>query len=293
MSERKNFFRFVIPSVLAFALSGVYTIVDGFFIGQRLGDTGLAAIVLGYPIAAIIQALGTGMGMSGAIRFTIMQAKESGEQRTCLGGTALLMLLAGGLITVLLLVFLHPLLRLLGAEGGYPAADRRVYPGHCRGDGVPASGYRLCAVYPEHGRCGLCHGCHDRRISDQCFPGLLLCLEMGHGWGCLGYRNRPGGHHAGGAGIFYCKESRFCPAVRLCHSVIFCFGVQGGSGSFWPDHFPYDHHRYDEPFSSAVWKRAGCGGLQLHQLRGQYRLSVAAGRGRWKPAAHQQALWGK
>ena len=117
MSERKNFFRFVIPSVLAFALSGVYTIVDGFFIGQRLGDTGLAAIVLGYPIAAIIQALGTGMGMSGAIRFTIMQAKESGEQRTCLGGTALLMLLAGGLITVLLLAFLHPLLRLLGAEG--------------------------------------------------------------------------------------------------------------------------------------------------------------------------------
>lgn len=117
MNERKNFFRFVIPSVLAFALSGVYTIVDGFFIGQRLGDVGLAAIVLGYPIAAIIQALGTGMGMSGAIRFTILQAKESGEERTCLGGTTLLMLLSGGLITALILGFLYPLLGLLGAEG--------------------------------------------------------------------------------------------------------------------------------------------------------------------------------
>ena len=37
----KKFFSYVIPSILAFALSGVYTIVDGFFIGQSLGDTGL------------------------------------------------------------------------------------------------------------------------------------------------------------------------------------------------------------------------------------------------------------
>lgn len=117
MSERKNFFRFVVPSILAFALSGVYTIVDGFFIGQSLEDIGLAAIVLGYPIAAIIQAIGTGIGLSGAIRYTIMQAKESEEQRSCFGGTTLLMLVISGLITFLLLVFLHPLLRLLGAEG--------------------------------------------------------------------------------------------------------------------------------------------------------------------------------
>ena len=44
----KKFFSYVIPSILAFALSGVYTIVDGFFIGQSLGDTGLTAITLGY-----------------------------------------------------------------------------------------------------------------------------------------------------------------------------------------------------------------------------------------------------
>ena len=42
----KKFFSYVIPSILAFALSGVYTIVDGFFIGQSLGDTGLTAITL-------------------------------------------------------------------------------------------------------------------------------------------------------------------------------------------------------------------------------------------------------
>ncbi len=118
MNNRKTFFKFVIPSVLAFALSGVYTIVDGFFIGQSLGDIGLASIVLGYPITAIIQALGTGLGMSGAIRFTIMKAQGSEkEQQSCFGGTTLLMFLLGGLITALLFIFLYPLLHLLGAEG--------------------------------------------------------------------------------------------------------------------------------------------------------------------------------
>lgn len=62
----KKFFSYVIPSILAFALSGVYTIVDGFFIGQSLGDTGLTAITLGYPISALIGAVGTGLGPVGS-----------------------------------------------------------------------------------------------------------------------------------------------------------------------------------------------------------------------------------
>ena len=56
----RSFFSYVIPSVLAFALSGVYTIVDGFFIGQSLGDAGLAAITLGYPVSALIGAVARG-----------------------------------------------------------------------------------------------------------------------------------------------------------------------------------------------------------------------------------------
>ena len=50
MNTRKTFFKFVIPSVLAFALSGVYTIVDGFFIGQSLGDIGLALSFWAIPL---------------------------------------------------------------------------------------------------------------------------------------------------------------------------------------------------------------------------------------------------
>ena len=83
----KKFFSYVIPSLLAFALSGVYTIVDGFFIGQSLGDTGLTAITLGYPISALIGAVGTGLGLSitrnvilmhhGAIRLSSKEGEGS------------------------------------------------------------------------------------------------------------------------------------------------------------------------------------------------------------------------
>ena len=76
----KTFLQFVIPSVLSFALSGVYTIVDGFFIGNSIGDLGLSAVNIAYPIVAVIQALGTGIGMGGAIYYSICKAEKKEEQ---------------------------------------------------------------------------------------------------------------------------------------------------------------------------------------------------------------------
>lgn len=114
----KKFFSYVIPSVLAFALSGVYSIVDGFFIGQSLGDVGLTAITLAYPVSALVGAIGTGLGLSGAIRFTILNAQgETKKRQECFSGTTLLMLVVAGLLTALLLGFTEPILHLLGASG--------------------------------------------------------------------------------------------------------------------------------------------------------------------------------
>ena len=67
MKIHKEFFRYVIPSMLAFALSGIYAIADGFFVGNALGDNALAAINMAYPLTAFLQAVGTGIGMGGAV----------------------------------------------------------------------------------------------------------------------------------------------------------------------------------------------------------------------------------
>lgn len=117
-ASTKTFFSYVIPSVLTFALSGVYTIVDGFFIGQSLGDIGIASITLAYPVSALVGAIGTGVGLSGAIRYTILNAQgEPQKPQECFAGTTLLMLLVSGLMTAILLGFTKPVMHLLGAQG--------------------------------------------------------------------------------------------------------------------------------------------------------------------------------
>ena len=117
-NNTKKFFQYVIPSVLAFALSGVYTIVDGFFIGNNLGDLGLAAITIGYPVSALVGAVGTGIGLSGAIRFTILGAQgRDDKRRECFSGTTVLMIIVSLLLTAALFGLTEPILSLLGAEG--------------------------------------------------------------------------------------------------------------------------------------------------------------------------------
>lgn len=118
MSELKKFLSYVIPSVLAFALSGVYAIVDGYFVGNTVGDNGITTINLVYPIVALLQALGTGIGMGGAIRFSIMRAtgaEDSAEKY--IRSTFTCLLSVSILVCLLFLPNIHHLLSLLGAKG--------------------------------------------------------------------------------------------------------------------------------------------------------------------------------
>lgn len=117
-SPVKTFYSYVIPSVLAFALSGVYTIVDGFFVGRSAGDIGLSTINVAYPVVSLLQALGTGVGMGGAVLYTLHRASGSQEEaEKYLRCTTMLLLAASAVLTALLYAAMEPVLRLLGAAG--------------------------------------------------------------------------------------------------------------------------------------------------------------------------------
>ena len=118
MSEMKTFLKYVIPSVLSFALSGIYAIVDGFFVRHSVGDIGLSAINVAYPVSAILQAAGTGIGIGGAVFYSISMAEKKEERAEDFTAVTLWMLIICSVIlTVLTLGFNTPILRLLGAEG--------------------------------------------------------------------------------------------------------------------------------------------------------------------------------
>ncbi len=110
---KKEYAKYVIPSVIAFILTGFYAIVDGFFVGRKLGDPGLAAINVAYPIFAIFQAIGTGIGMGGAIQFSLTQDQK--KKMNIIFICNLLFLIASALI---LLIFSLSGEYLIKAQGG-------------------------------------------------------------------------------------------------------------------------------------------------------------------------------
>lgn len=118
MNRYKTFASYVLPAVLSFALSGVYAIVDGFFIGNCVGDIGLSAINIAYPVTALIQAVGTGIGMGGAVLYSLRMAQgQAAEADDQARGTMLYLAAGGLLLTVLLFPLITPILRLMGASG--------------------------------------------------------------------------------------------------------------------------------------------------------------------------------
>ena len=108
----------MIPAVLSFALSGVYAIVDGFFVGNSIGDAGLSAINIAYPITAVQQAVGTGIGMGGAVKYSILKAEGNEEKaRQYIAGAAWLMLLFSVVLTAAVFFTSENILSALGASG--------------------------------------------------------------------------------------------------------------------------------------------------------------------------------
>lgn len=118
MKTKKAFWSNVLPSMAAFAFSGLYTIVDGFFIGQNIGDYGIAAVNIAYPITAFIQAVGTGIGMGGAIWMAISSRESDNKKKNLyLGNTFVLLAVLSIIVTVILSITYRSLLLFFGAEG--------------------------------------------------------------------------------------------------------------------------------------------------------------------------------
>ena len=122
MTERRLFYHYVVPSIVAFALSGVYAIVDGFFVGNMTGDLGLSAINVAYPVVAFLQSVGTGIGMGAAVYYSIHLAEGNEERAKGYLATAWwLLVLASAVLTVGTYAAAGPIMRLFGAEGAIHA----------------------------------------------------------------------------------------------------------------------------------------------------------------------------
>lgn len=114
----KKYLSFVLPAIISSVVLGTLSIVDGLFIGNKVGDIGLAAINYAWPITAFIQAVGFGIGMGGSICISIAKGKEQEiDERKYLFHTYLLLLIAATVMFGIIFPFRLVILRAFGASG--------------------------------------------------------------------------------------------------------------------------------------------------------------------------------
>lgn len=114
---KKKYMGYIFPSMLSFLLTGVYSIVDGIFVGKAMGDPGLAAINIVWPLVALIISLGTGIGMGAAVMVSLNRGGGNEEAADQMEGNAFLLLFLGSVVLTLFLSLMGDfLLTLLGAE---------------------------------------------------------------------------------------------------------------------------------------------------------------------------------
>lgn len=114
-SPKKLVIKLGLPTITSMLITAIYNISDTFFVSQ-LGKSASGAVGVVFGLTAIIQAIGFtfGMGSSSLISSLLGQKKSREAQKTASSGFYCAIML-GALIAIITLVFMKPILLLLGA----------------------------------------------------------------------------------------------------------------------------------------------------------------------------------
>ena len=130
-STSKLVFTLGLPAMISMLVTAIYNIADTLFVSKIDAD-GLAsaAVTIVFPLMAIIQAIGFtfGMGSGSLISSKLGERKEEEAQR--IGSSAFYVsIILGAVISILSLIFLNPLLKVLGASSNVMpyAKDYGIY----------------------------------------------------------------------------------------------------------------------------------------------------------------------
>ncbi len=114
---KKKFFRFLSLTIITSLFINSFVIVDGMFIGSKLGDIGLSAINLSWPITAFLQSIGVALGISAGIYISRLKGLGNvDEANKAKSGILILILITSIVLEVIFLLLAKPLLILFGAK---------------------------------------------------------------------------------------------------------------------------------------------------------------------------------
>jgi putative MATE family efflux protein len=114
----KSILQFSIPSIIAMVLTSLITVADGFFIGNFVGEEGLAAVNLGLPIVYLFLAVGLMVSVGGvAIAGMALGGGDTQRSNNVFNQTMLTSVFATVMLSIIISFCLEPMLHFLQAEG--------------------------------------------------------------------------------------------------------------------------------------------------------------------------------
>ncbi|MBN8046397.1 MATE family efflux transporter [Paraclostridium bifermentans] len=108
--------KFAIPGIIASLISAIYNIVDTAFIGMLNDTLAMAAVSVIFPLFILINAVGQLIGVGASSYIARLLGAKNKDGADDVASTAIISSVIVGIIfTILILIFLEPILRLLGA----------------------------------------------------------------------------------------------------------------------------------------------------------------------------------
>lgn len=117
-SVRRLLLQYSLPAMAGFLVNALYQLVDRILVGRGIGTEAMAAVTCAFPLTILTMGVGLLLGTgTGNQISTLLGQDRRDEAEAVLGQSVRLALLLGGAISLLLIVFAAPLLRLCGASG--------------------------------------------------------------------------------------------------------------------------------------------------------------------------------
>lgn len=107
-----------LPGIIGMVVVGLYSFMDGIFVGQLVGATAMGAVAMAYPLTFVNGGLSSMIGMgSASVLSRAVGRKDQATIDKIAGNLVMMNIIIGFVVTIIGVVFARQLMSLLGAQG--------------------------------------------------------------------------------------------------------------------------------------------------------------------------------
>lgn len=113
----KLLWKFSLPAIVGMVVNALYNVIDSIFVGRGIGEIGLTAVTIAFPIMIVLMGFGmlVGVGAAAVVSLRMGEQKQH-EAEKILGNAFTLAMILSVSFTVFILLFLDSILMFLGAQ---------------------------------------------------------------------------------------------------------------------------------------------------------------------------------